>query len=134
MALLDIGGLLGFPERLNLIDLVTLVIVHKALHEVEDDLRLDTGGVEMALLQVGQETLALDASVKQTLQAFLGDLGLFNCAQVELVEVRDQLALVLRMVVQVVDEADYLLLETVKLDLGPSFYEINAELFSQKLD
>ena len=94
VALLNVGWLLASPEALNFINLMALVVVHKAFHQIQDHLGFNALRVEVALLQVTKQTFAVAAAVKQSLETFGRDLWLVYAAQVELVEVCDELALV----------------------------------------
>ena len=54
---------------------------------------------------------------EEPLQLLWGDVGLLYSAQVEFLKVRDQLTLIFRMVVQMVDKAHDFFLEGIKLNL-----------------
>ena len=120
MALFDEGYLLGAPQVLDGVDLVTLVVVHHALEQRKDCFALDAAAVRVAVLEHVEQPWASIVALKQPLELLRGQVELLLSAQVELVEVGYQLTDILGVLVQMLVKAEKLLVDAIKLHLCPT--------------
>jgi hypothetical protein len=73
---------------------VTLIVIHHALEQVQDSLGLHTAGIQVAILQNVQQAVLVTVAIKQPLHVLWRNLWLFKPAQVIVMEIGEQLALV----------------------------------------
>lgn len=118
LALLDVAGRLGAPNRFNVGYLMAKRVIHKFLHKLNKHFGFYICSVLVAPLQMGEQPVFLHLTQEKTLERvdFDNRLG----TEVIVLEIGHQLALVVRIIVQKLNEFADPFFFVFKLHIAPN--------------